>query len=223
MIKACVFDLDGTIINTEESLNQSVNETLATLNYPGIDLEQTRAFIGCGGRKFVERALSVHTQPDDELVDKAFKTYKKIFAERCTYNNKAYEGMEETLKELKKMGIKLGVISNKSQEGVESCVGKVYGDKLFDYVAGEKPGVPLKPDPEGILNAVGALEVKPEECLYVGDGDTDMIGGRAAGCITAAVTWGFRTREFLEKYEPDYIVDRPEDLYLIVDSSLTIK
>lgn len=215
MIKACIFDLDGTIINTEESLTQSVNETLGTLGYPGIDVTQTRAFIGCGGRKFVERALSVYVKPDDELIDKAFSKYKEIFAERCTYNNKAYEGMEETLSELKSQGIKLGVISNKSQEGVESCIHKVYGDTLFDYIAGEKKGVPLKPDPAGIINAVKALEVKPEECLYIGDGDTDMIGGKAAGCITVAVTWGFRTREFLEKYNPDYIIDRPEDLYII--------
>lgn len=217
MIKACIFDLDGTIINTEESLNQSINETLASLGYKGITLEQTRAFIGCGGRKFVERGLNVYTNPDNELIDSAYKKYKEIFAERCTYNNKAYDGMMETLLSLKERGMKLGVISNKSQQGVESCVHKVYGDTVFDYVAGEKPGVPLKPDPAGIINATGAMGVNPEECLYIGDGDTDMIGGRAAGCTTVAVTWGFRDREFLTEFNPDFVIDRPEELIDVLD------
>lgn len=212
MIRACVFDLDGTIINTEESLVRAVNNTLIQLGYPETDREHVRMFIGHGGRQLIKSAVSLYTSPNEAAVDDAFKKYREVFAECYTYGNTAYEGVTETLHELKQRGIKLAVISNKSQEGVESCIHKVFGDSLFDAIAGEKPGIPLKPDPAGILAVIDELGVRPEECLYVGDGETDMQGGRAAGCVTVGVTWGFRTRDVLEAYHPDYMIDSMEDL-----------
>lgn len=215
MIRACIFDLDGTIINTMESLKYAVNESLRELGFPGTDQEHVRQFIGHGGRNLIKAAISLYTDPCEEDVDKAYKTYKRIFAECCTYANEPYEGVPEALNEFRKRGLKLAVISNKSQQGVEACIHKVYGDGLFDIVCGERPGIPLKPDPTGIIDLAEKLGVRPEECLYIGDGEPDMQGGRAAGCITVGVTWGFRPREALEIYNPDYMIDSMEDLVTI--------
>lgn len=212
MIRAAIFDLDGTIINTEESLVYAVNESLRQLGYPGTDREHVRSFIGHGGRRLIECAIKLYGNPNENDVDNAHRIYKKVFAEYCTYEIKAYEGVLETLYELKRHGLKLAVISNKSQQGVEACIHKVFGDDLFDIIRGERPGVPLKPDPAGLLGLIDELTLRPEECLYVGDGETDMQAGRRAGCITVGVTWGFRTREILEQNDPCYMIDYMQDL-----------
>ena len=216
MIRACIFDLDGTIINTLESLTYAVNESLKELGLPETDEEHVRSFIGHGGRNLIREAISMYSEPDEAAVDNAYRTYKKIFSECCTYGNVAYEGVPEALDEFKSRGIKLAVISNKSQEGVEACIHKVYGDELFDIICGERPGIPLKPDPAGIIALAEDLGVRTDECLYIGDGETDMQGGRAAGCITVGVTWGFRPREVLEENHPDYMIDSMEDLIPVI-------
>lgn len=216
MIRACIFDLDGTIINTLESLTYAVNKALNQLGYKEIDAPHVKAFIGNGGRKLIRRAISLYSDPNEEDVDNAYRTYKTVFAEYCTYKNEAYDGVPEELKEFKARGIKLAVTSNKSQQGVEACIHKVYGDNLFDIVCGERPGMPLKPDPTPILNVAEALGVKPEECIYVGDGETDMEAGRAAGCLTVGVTWGFRDREVLEALQPDCMIDHMKDLSMLI-------
>lgn len=220
MIKACIFDLDGTIINTLESLTYAVNESLRELGFPDTDVEHVRSFIGHGGRNLIRAAISMYSEPDEAAIDNAYRTYKRIFSEFCTYRIAAYEGVPETLDEIKSRGIKLAVISNKSQEGVDACIHKVYGDELFDIIWGERPGIPLKPDPAGIISLAGELGVKTGECLYIGDGETDMQGGRAAGCITVGVTWGFRPRTVLEENHPDYIIDSMDELMPIVSQDI---
>ncbi|MDO4938831.1 MAG: HAD-IA family hydrolase [Lachnospiraceae bacterium] len=216
MIRACIFDLDGTIINTLESLTYAVNKSLEELGYPGTDPEHVRSFIGCGGRNLIRKAVALYSNPDEDDIDDAYRTYKRIFAEWCTYGNTAYEGVPEALREFKARGIKLAVTSNKSQQGVEACIHKVYGEGLFDVIRGERPGIPLKPDPSTILKAAEELGVRPEECIYVGDGETDMEAGRAAGCLTVGVTWGYRPREVLEQYQPDCLIDHMEDLSMLI-------
>ena len=218
MIKACIFDLDGTVINTSESLRYSVSETMKSFGYQELSKEQTLKYVGNGGKNLIRRALAFNGNTNEDDLEKAHALYKKIFRENCTRDNEAYEGMPDVLKCLKEKGMKMAVISNKSQNGSEACVSKVYGDGLFDKVYGERPGIPLKPDPSGIIALIDELRIKPEECLYIGDGDTDMQGGNAAGCITVGVTWGYRSREVLEENNADHIIDKPKELlYLLTE------
>jgi len=216
MIKACIFDLDGTIINTVESLRYSVSKALEEFGYEGITEEQTKRFVGNGGRKLIQRAMEAHGVYDQKDIDKVLAVYRTVFGENCTRGNAAYEGMEYTLTKLKEQGIKLAVISNKAQDRVQDCIKKVYGTQMFDLAYGERPGVPLKPDPRAIIAIIDELGLKPEECLFIGDGDTDMEAGRAAGCTVVGVTWGFRTRDVLAQYKPDYLIDSALDLLDIV-------
>lgn len=91
---------------------------------------------------------------------------------------------------------------------MESAFGKEY----FDYIAGEQPGIPKKPDPAGVMKILEAFAVKPEECLYLGDTNTDMKTGLGAGLVTIGVTWGFRDRTELEAFHPYDIIRHPSEL-----------
>jgi len=216
MIEACIFDLDGTVINTVESLRYSISETMKHFGYPEIDEAHTKAFVGNGGRNLIRRALELNGNTSEEDVDKALEIYKGIFKENCTRDNTSYSGMKGTLHELKQQGIKLAVISNKSQERVDDCISKVYGDDLFDIVWGERSDIPLKPDPTGLKLLMKELKVFPEDCMYIGDGDTDMQAGIAAGCVTVGVAWGYRSPELLKKYDPHFMISRPVDLLTLI-------
>lgn len=86
------------------------------------------------------------------------------------------------------------MLSNKPHPRTVENIETVFGPGYFDYVAGEQPGIPRKPDPAGVKLILDRFGVKPEECLYFGDTNTDMKTGLGAGLQTVGVTWGFRDR-----------------------------
>lgn len=209
MYKCCIFDLDGTLINTIDSLAYSISLTMEHFGYGPIDEAHTKTFVGDGFKKLVERALIYSGDERLSHYEEALKVYEDIFEKNCLYKVRPYEGMNELLNFLKDQGVKLGVLTNKGHERAIQCVETVFGNGYFDIVTGEGNGVKCKPDPSGAFMTAEKLHAKPEECLYFGDTDTDMKTGINAGMDTAAVTWGFRQREELEAFQPKYIFDHP--------------
>ena len=217
MYKCCIFDLDGTLINTVHALNKTINLMLEQLGYEPVDEACTKVFVGEGYKKYVERALIY--RGDRELVnlEKALNMYCEIFEENCLYQVEAYDGMKELLAWMKDRGMKLAVLTNKAAPQAVANIEKVYGRGYFDLITGERPGLKRKPDPQGALYTAKTLGVTPEECLYVGDTNTDMETGLAAGMDTVGVTWGFRGREELEEFHPRFIVDDPREVISILE------
>lgn len=212
MYKCCIFDLDGTLVNSIYALNHAINLTLNHFGLNSIDEAHTKEFVGDGYKKLVERALRF--SGDEELLhyEKALLVYTDYFKEYSMYRLKEYDGIKELLKFLKKNDIKIAVLSNKPHEQTVETVENIFGCKYFDMITGEKEGTPIKPDPAGALKTVENLCISPEECLYFGDTDTDMKTGAAAGMSTVGVTWGFREKEELQRYSPEYIIDEPQEI-----------
>ena len=212
MYKSCIFDLDGTIIDTIQSMTHSISLTMGNFGYAPVDEAHTRQFVGDGYRKLVERALLY--SGDKELVhyEEALSIYEKIFRDNCLYKVKAYDGMPGFLSYLKEKGIKIGVLTNKSHERAVECVEAVYGKNYFDLIIGEGNGIKVKPDPAGAFLMAGRFSLPPSACLYFGDTNTDMKTGRNAGMDTVGVTWGFRDRQELEAFQPKYIISHPSEI-----------
>lgn len=105
------------------------------------------------------------------------------------------------------------MLSNKPHPRTVENIETVFGPGYFDYVAGEQPGIPRKPDPAGVKLILDRFGVKPEECLYFGDTNTDMKTGLGAGLQTVGVTWGFRDREELESFHPQHIISHPDEVF----------
>lgn len=212
MYKCCIFDLDGTIINTLHSLERSISLTMGHFGYGPVDGAHTRIFVGDGFKKLVERALIY--SGDEKLVhyEEALFIYNEIFKENCLYKIEPYPGVPEFLSFLKEKGIKIGVVTNKGHERAVECVETVYGKGFFDLITGEGNGIKPKPDPSGALRTARYFHAEPSQCLYFGDTNTDMRTGLNAGMDTVAVTWGFRDRAELEAFHPKYIIGRPRDI-----------
>lgn len=216
MYKACIFDLDGTLTDTLDSITYSVNATLGELGLGQITQEQCKAFVGYGARHLIEQSLKATGDEKLQMIEKAMQVYGRIFKEYCTYRVAPYGGIIEMLSELKEMGVQLTVLSNKPHSQTVDVVKTFFGDSTFAYVQGQREGIPRKPDPTAALMIADTLKVTREECLYIGDSDTDMQTGKAAGMTTIGVTWGFRTKDVLKEHGATYIIDKPQEIISIV-------
>ena len=215
-MKACIFDLDGTLTNTLESMTYSVNLPLKELGLSQITKDQCRMFVGNGARVLIEESLKVSGDPKASRIEEGMKIYGRIFDQNCTYHVTPYEGIPEMLKALKDRGIHLAVLSNKPDRQTVKVVKEIFGDNIFDYAQGQKDGIRRKPAPDGVWYLMEQMQVSKEECLYIGDSEVDAATGKNAGLKTIGVLWGFRDRKTLETAGADHLIERPEELLQFV-------
>ena len=215
-MKACIFDLDGTLTNTLASMTYSVNLTLKEMGLSQITKDQCRMFVGNGARVLIEESLKVSGDPKASRIEEGMKIYGRIFDQNCTYHVTPYEGIPEMLKALKDRGIHLAVLSNKPDRQTVKVVKEIFGDNIFDYAQGQKDGIRRKPAPDGVWYLMEQMQVSKEECLYIGDSEVDAATGKNAGLKTIGVLWGFRDRKTLETAGADHLIERPEELLQFV-------
>ena len=222
MYKCCIFDLDGTLINSIKAIAYSCNLTLKKYNLGPIDEDTYKILVGDGYKKLSERAL-IHCGDNNlENYEDALVTYMEYFKINCMHEVKAYDGIHDMLDFLKKNDIKIAVLSNKPHAQTVENVDSIFGNGYFDNISGEKPNVKRKPDPEGAIIIANKLDVSPCECLYIGDSNTDMKTGIRAGMDVVGVTWGFRDRKELESFNPKYVIDHPSEIIDIVKSTVLV-
>ena len=215
-MKACIFDLDGTLTNTLESMTYSVNLALEEMGLSKITKDQCRLFVGNGARVLIEKSLKAAGDTDASRIEEGMEIYGRIFDRNCTYHVTPYEGIPEMLKALKDKGIQLAVLSNKPDRQTVKVVKAIFGEELFDYAQGQKEGIRRKPEPDGVWYLMEQMHVSKEECLYIGDSEVDAATGRNAGLKTIGVLWGFRDRKTLETAGVDDLIDRPDELLQFV-------
>lgn len=216
MYRACIFDLDGTLTDTLESLTYSVNETMKEIGLPGITSEQCREFVGNGAKVLIEKTLKASGDEGLTRFDEAFSAYQRIFDKCCTYRVKPYPGISEMLRKMKEHGLSLGVLSNKPDRQAVHVVEEIFGKGMFDHIQGQKEGVPRKPDPAALLSIAEEFGVPSSETLYIGDSEVDGATGKAAGMDTVLVSWGFRSRDVLEAAGPLCIADTTDEILKVI-------
>lgn len=212
MYKVCIFDLDGTIADTVESIAHVGNQTLRAFGLPEIPVKDYNFYAGDGADVQVKRMLAAVPGGDQVDYEEVRTQYRKWFAENPFYHVKPYDGILELLEGLKAQGIKIAVLSNKPHGAAVEVVHKIFGQDMFHKIQGQTSEIPRKPSPIGALAVAKEFGALPQECLYCGDTNTDMDTGKAAGMFTIGVTWGFRPRTELEEHHADKIVDHPSEI-----------
>ena len=193
--KLAIFDLDGTILNSLEDLTDSVNHALELNSFPTHSIDEIRTYIGNGARLLAKRSLPADA--DEATVDKVLADFQAYYKTHSDIKTRPYDGVLSALNTLKKSGVKLAVLSNKPDAATQTLCKRYFGD-IFDYVSGEKTGIPRKPAPDGvevILNQIGADKC---DAVYIGDSEVDVETAVNSGlnCISAA--WGFRDEAALK-------------------------
>lgn len=217
MMKAVIFDLDGTLSDSLESIAYSANLALKAIGLPSYETERYKQFVGDGVGELVRRMLYYNGDMEYARYDELRAKYREYFREYCMYRVHPYEGLPEVLLELKKKGVLLTVLSNKPHKQAVEVVEELFGTELFTMIQGQSSDFERKPSPEGAFYIARSLSVEPSECLYVGDTDTDMKTGKSAGMYTVGVLWGFRERQELEENHADEIIETPDRLLKIVE------
>lgn len=212
MKRAVIFDLDGTLLDTIDSMEAAGTQMLREMGLPRQPRERYRQFAGDGAKMLVARALEAGGVTDPAEVERAFSIYMGYFAKTCTYHVVPYPGIPELLQELKQRGLRLAVLSNKPDRQTRDVVERCFGTAEFDLILGQRDGVPKKPAPDGALWIAREFSLSPEEFLYVGDTNVDMQTGLAAGMPAVGVLWGFRDRKELEENHAWRIIDHPAEL-----------
>lgn len=216
MIKCCIFDLDGTLIDSLADLSIGMNYALEKNKYPVHVKELYRNFVGDGVKMLVKRAL-----PDDASQDiqkKVLADYSEYYSEHYLDFTRPYTGINEMLADLKTMGIICCVLSNKPDAFTQRLINELFRN-TFDLVIGQSDTFPNKPHPAALKHILEKLNVKEEESLFIGDSNTDILTGKNAGLSTVGVTWGFRGATELEQAGSDFIIDSPEQLVEMIKKS----
>lgn len=216
MIKACIFDLDGTLANTLESMAYVANEILEKLKLTPQPVENFKYYSGEGADMLIRRCLKDAGDPELMHYEECRSLYREKFDADPLYKVVPYDGIMETLKELKNRGMKLAVCSNKPHVAAVKVIAQMF-DGYFDLVIGQSDAIRRKPAPDGPLKAAAEFGASSEECMYIGDTRTDMETGTAAGMHTIGALWGFRDREELENNGADIVAAVPGDLFTIYE------
>lgn len=209
MIKAVLFDLDGTLLNTMADLAAAANSAAKKCGYAPKPISEFNEYIGHGTEYMLSRVTDM--PKNSEAVKKVKAEFRKYYGEHYSDNTVAYDGMVKVLDTLKNMGIKLGVVTNKLQEMTVRLIKENFGDR-FDTVWGDDGVTAAKPDPERAVKAAAELCVKPDQCLFVGDSDVDMFLAQNFGAHSVGASWGFRTKKELVSSGAEFIADTPDDI-----------
>lgn len=210
MIKAVIFDLDGTLLNTIEDLANACNYALKQSKFPIHEVEKYKTFVGDGRYKLIERIVPQDFRTD-ETISKVLALFDEYYEAHMIDMTKPYQGVIELLDDLNNSGLKLAVVSNKPHEFTVEVVKKFFGDKLH-ITFGHRANTPTKPNPYSLIEAIELFNIEKHECVYVGDSNVDVETAKNAEVKSVGVAWGFRGAGELEEAGADYIVNTIEEL-----------
>ena len=215
-VRAVIFDLDGTLLDTLDDIADSANRILNDAGLPVYPVDRYRYFVGEGLQKLVERILPVEKR-SDELVRSLILAFREDYGRNWKVRTGLYDGVPELLDRLQEKKIKMGVLSNKPHEFTLVCVQEFMAAWPFAAILGQREGVPRKPDPAGAVEIAGLFDEQPENILYLGDTATDMETARAANMLPVGALWGFRTADELLKSGAKHLVSYPADVLDLIE------
>jgi phosphoglycolate phosphatase len=207
-----MFDFDGTLADTKDDIAASANHVLNRRGQPEKPVDEIAGYIGDGLPTLLKRVLRVE---DDDVIVEAIKTFREHYFDHCLDKTRAYPGVEDTLDYFTDKT--LAVVTNKPKVFTDKILESLGLSHHFITVVGGDGAYAKKPSPEAFQAVLGALMIPARKALVVGDSPNDIKGGRAAGCITCAVTYGIGSRELLKASSPDFTVDSFPQLIGLVE------
>jgi len=204
------FDLDGTLVDSNKTI---YNSTIYTLTKLGIEHKiDEQEFEGKIGQHFVDifTAFNIIVPDFDEFL----KIYKQNYLQQMDCS-KLYSGVKEVLGELKNRGAKISLLTTKAQDQTDKILDYFDLKKYFDLAMGRRDGIAHKPSPEPLLMICKELNADVNNTVMIGDTELDIRCGKNAGTFTCGVLYGYRTKELIEIENPDFIVDRIEQVLAI--------
>ncbi len=210
MIKALIFDLDGTLLNTLDDLAASVNFALGEMDYPKRSIDEVRQFVGNGIKKLIERAVPSDTSDVD--TSKALEIFKTHYKEHSLDKTAPYDGIMEMLAEAKGRGFKIAIVSNKADFAVRG-IAEHFFNGYADIALGERAEMAKKPAPDMVYSVMNTLGVSADECVFIGDSEVDVETAKNAKLTCVCVLWGFRDESALRASGGECFITEPMQIF----------
>lgn len=206
-MKAVLFDLDGTLLDTAPDLAAAANAMLAEERLARLPITTVRQFIGSGLSKLVERCLAVSGISNDEKrLARAVQSFERHYERLNGTAAEPFPGVLEALERLRAARLRLACVTNKAAAFTLPLLEKSGLAHFFDAVVTADHVGRRKPDPEPFRYASGILGIVPEECLVIGDSANDAEGARAAGCRVLLVSYGYSEGRDVRTLDCDGVV-----------------
>lgn len=204
-----IFDLDGTLLNTLTDLAESTNYALRTHGMPEHTVDDVRRFVGNGVKKLMERAIPDGL--DNPKFEETYATFRQHYLEHSLDNTRPYDGVMETLAELRWRGKRIAVVSNKFYTATQELCRHFFG-QYVEVAIGEREDIRKKPAPDTVDEAFRQLGVTKDDAVYIGDSDVDLATARNSGLPCISVLWGFRDKDFLIQHGATTFVTKPKEI-----------
>ena len=216
MDKLCIFDLDGTLLDTLKDIFISLNYALQKNDLPTKTLDETRGYIGDGIIRFIEKALGDENKGKFNSV---LMDYRYHYDEHCNDHTKLFPGIRLLLDNLKRAKYKIAIVSNKNDEAVQELF-KAYFDGIADAAYGVKDGMNVKPSPDTINRVISEMKINKSDVIYIGDSPVDAEAANNAGVDYRIVTWGYKKASELKDIEESKIVSNTKELEKEIKSAV---
>ncbi len=210
-INAVVFDLDGTLLSSHQNIYMATLKTLEKLKI-NVSLNEDLFYTKIGLHfKDIFEQMGIVINDTENFINE----YKKVYFDFIDYST-PYPGLLDTLEYLYNKNIKINLLTTKAQDQAELILSHFNINKYFSVILGRKPDLKIKPDPDGIIYISKTLSIPPKNILMVGDAETDILCGKNAGSKTCAVTYGYRSKDFLLSLNPNFIINNLTELKNLV-------
>lgn len=220
MKKAVIFDLDGTVLDTLETIAYYVNLTMKKNGLKTLPTEDYNYLLGNSSRYLIKETLKRVSEKElsSEEKERILEEYNTTYNDNPLRSTKPYEGVVDVLKAMKEKGLKVGVFSNKPHPTCVKVTEQIFGAGFFDGIQGQKDSIPRKPNPQGLFAMMEDFGVSPEETIYIGDTEVDLETGERAGVDTYFVHWGFRKPEDVKDMKRKGDFYKPLEMMKLLES-----
>ncbi|HEY8552994.1 MAG TPA: phosphoglycolate phosphatase [Burkholderiales bacterium] len=208
-VRLVLFDLDGTLVHSAPDLAYAANLMLADLGRPPLPPERIAAWVGNGMARLVKRVLTgeLDGEPEPALYERGLERFRAHYAANLTRETRPYPGAVEALEALAARGFALGCATNKPEAFTRPLLAALGLARFMSVVVGGDTVAARKPEPLPLLYACERANVVPARTVLVGDSASDVLGARAAGLRSVAVTYGYNQGRDVRALGPDIVVD----------------
>lgn len=204
-----IFDLDGTLLSTLDDLAASTNYALRWAGMSERTVEEVRMFVGNGVKLLMERAIP--NGINNPKFEETYAKFREHYMEHNLDTTCPYEGILELLRELKRRGKKLAIVSNKFYAATQELAKHFFPDTI-EVAIGERDSIRKKPAPDTVLEALKQLGASQDNAVYIGDSDVDIMTAKNCDLPCISVLWGFRDKDYLIKHGGTIFVDKPSEI-----------
>ncbi|MEJ7554171.1 MAG: HAD-IA family hydrolase [Aquificaceae bacterium] len=202
-LKAILFDLDGTLIDSYRDIAIHLNKTLKDFNKPQVEIQEVKYMVGGGARELLKRFFQ------DGILEEALKVFREYYLKEPVIHTKPFDGIMEVLERARSKGIELAVVTNKMESLSKVILQELSMAEYFSVVIGGDTLSEKKPSPLPVLEALRHVGALPSEAIIVGDTEADLKAGRLAGVKRGLALWGYVK---VQEEVPDFELHSPSDL-----------